>query len=814
MAERKKPSGAQYRKRKVEQQREQEKQKGSLLKFICRQDSTKEDSNGGQIPTDMEAEEISNVVDNDNVMMSETLSYSTVPVSHAFNGQLNNSLEEHVQQASEEKTDNVIPQNPALWPLLINHNTRAIIVERGPQQIKDISFPNDKNNRKFSVFHYLRKLPNGEELCRSWLLYSVLKDSVFCFCCKLFSMKAIGISSLTHTGSSDWKNMAAILSSHEKSPEHLQNYQKWKELHQRLQRDSTIDAEILRKMKNEEKYWQQILKRLIALVRVLGEQNLAFRGTNETLYSANNGNFLKFVQYLAIFDPLMNKHLRKISNKELHTHYLGKDIQNELIQLLGNAIKKEIIQTANAMKYFSIVLDGTPDCSHVEQMTIIIRFVKVDSLKKEFSIKEHFLGFVPLKKTTGAYMEETIIQQLEEMELPIDNLRGQGYDNGANMIGKNNGVQKKILNINPRALFVPCSAHTLNLVVNDAANCCLMATSFFDIVQRVYVYFLSSTHRLVVFTSHQPTLTVKPLSETRWESRIEAIKPLRYELGKIYDALLEIADDTSLTGSSGSTARSDAKALANSVAKFKFVVSIVVWSDIGFARMLVDAAEIAKDLEIPPTFEAEPRLRRRKKQFAYEAEDEPVQDPKQNFKVNFFFAILDTAIRSVEERFEQMRTIESVFGFLYHIHGLQSKTSQEILECCMKLESALQHGDNRDLVASDLCGKLQSFARRLSEETKSPQDVFRFILCQNLEDSLPNLCIALCILLTLPVSVASGERSFSKLKLIKTYIRSSMCQDRLVGLATLSIEHELADKLDLKDLVIDFAQKKARKVQF
>ena len=66
----------------------------------------------------------------------------------------------------------------------------------------------------------------------------------------------------------------------------------------------------------------------------------------------------------------------------------------------------------------------------------------------------------------------------------------------------------------------------------------------------------------------------------------------------------------------------------------------------------------------------------------------------------------------------------------------------------MKLESALQHGDLRDLVASDLSGELQAIARRLSGETKSPQDVFRFILCQNLEDSLPNLCIALRILLT------------------------------------------------------------------
>ena len=249
MAERKKSSGAQYRKRKVEQLREQEKQKGSLLKFICRQDPTNEDSNGGQIATDMEAEEIYNVVDN--VMMSETPSNSTVSVSHADDVQLNNYLEEHVQQAGEEKTGDVIPQDPALWPL-INHKTCAMLVERGSQQIKAFSFLNDKNNQKFSVFHYLRKLPNGEELCRSWLLYSVLKDSVFCFCCKLFSLKAIGISSLTHTGSNDWKNMSAILSSIEKSPEHLQNYQKWKELKQRLLKDSTIYAEILRKIKNEE----------------------------------------------------------------------------------------------------------------------------------------------------------------------------------------------------------------------------------------------------------------------------------------------------------------------------------------------------------------------------------------------------------------------------------------------------------------------------------------------------------------------------------------------------------------------------------
>jgi len=56
--------------------------------------------------------------------------------------------------------------------------------------------------------------------------------------------------------------------------------------------------------------------------------------------------------------------------------------------------------------------------------------------------------------------------------------------------------------------------------------------------------------------------------------------------------------------------------------------------------------------------------------------------------------------------------------------------------------------------------------------------------------------IALRILLTIPVTVASGERSFSKLKLIKTYVRSTMGDERLSSLAILSIENDIAENLD------------------
>ncbi|CAM5144655.1 unnamed protein product [Natator depressus] len=200
----------------------------------------------------------------------------------------------------------------------------------------------------------------------------------------------------------------------------------------------------------------------------------------------------------------MKEQLCKITAHETQVHYLGKNTQNKLIQILANAIKKKIVEAAHSAKYFSIILDCTPDVTHVEQMTMIIRFVDMEKSADEDNvnvlIKEHFLGFVPLKETTGAFMTETILQELDTMSLSVENLRGQAYDNGSNMKGKDNGVQSRMMEINPRAFFVPCSAHSLNLVVNDAARCCLEASSFFNLVQRVCVFFLGSTRRWDILT--------------------------------------------------------------------------------------------------------------------------------------------------------------------------------------------------------------------------------------------------------------------------------------------------------------------------
>jgi hypothetical protein len=81
-------------------------------------------------------------------------------------------------------------------------------------------------------------------------------------------------------------------------------------------------------------------------------------------------------------------------------------------------------------------------------------------------------------------------------------------------------------------------------------------------------------------------------------------------------------------------------------------------------------------------------------------------------------------------------------------------------------------------------------------------------------NSFTNAFVAYRIMLTIPVTVASAERSFSKLKLIKSYLRSTMSQQRLNGLALLAIEKEMLTEIDYNSLINDFASQKARKVNF
>ena len=115
-------------------------------------------------------------------------------------------------------------------------------------------------------------------------------------------------------GLSDWMNIGSLLKAHENSPDHTKHMVTWKELELRLKKGKTIDQVEMSLIEASRKRWREVLRRLIAIIQSLAERNLGLRGTVDTLHSQNNGNFLKEVELLAKFDPVMRQHVNQIES--------------------------------------------------------------------------------------------------------------------------------------------------------------------------------------------------------------------------------------------------------------------------------------------------------------------------------------------------------------------------------------------------------------------------------------------------------------------------------------------------------------------
>ena len=127
---------------------------------------------------------------------------------------------------------------------------------------------------------------------------------------------------------------------------------------------------------------------------------------------------------------------------------------------------------------------------------------------------------------------------------------------------------------------------------------------------------------------------------------------------------------------------------------------------------------------------------------------------------------------------------------------------------CLKLEFFLKHDVYYDIDGLDLFSKLKVLKEILQIKEYTSINILNYI---KMLDSFPNTCIAYRILLIIPITIASAERSVSKLKLIKSYLRSTMSQEKLSSLAILSIENEMLEELEYKNLISQFASQKQEK---
>jgi hypothetical protein len=534
----------------------------------------------------------------------------------------------------------------------------------------------------------------------------------------------------------------------------------WYDMHVRFGRNQTIDKVAQREIEKEKEHWRKVLFRIILIVKLLAKHNLAFRGTNSKLYQDSNGNFLGMVEMMAEFDPVIQEHVQRITNNDIHTHYLGHGIQNEVIDLLAAAIRSEIIRKIKESKYFSVILDCTPDISHQEQMSLIIRYV--DTSSDSVHIEESFLGFLDINDTTGQGLFDVLQNELKNLDLDIDNVRGQGYDNGSNMKGKNIGVQKKVLEVNPRAFYSACGCHSLNLALCDMAKNCGKAKDFFGIIQRIYTIFAKSTKRWQILKDNLSGLTLKPVSATRWESRVDSVKAIRFQMQDIREALLQVSDTDN-----DATICSEAKSLAtNELGDFEFIVAIVIWYGVlsavnlvskqlqakdmlidvaiekvqglisfftkyretGFPNAFESAKEIAREMDIEPAFRTKRKIKR-KRQFDETPDDDEIvaaQSREDSIRRDYFLPMVDQAIVSLTKRFEQYQGYENTFGFLFTSKKLCSLDDKSLLSCCARLQAALQSGDYSDIDGKELHMELKFLQDFIPKGDMGPLDILNF----------------------------------------------------------------------------------------
>ena len=246
---------------------------------------------------------------------------------------------------------------------------------------------------------------------------------------------------------------------HEKSPGHRNAMREYLDFAARLEKLRVIDYELQKHNASEKKKWRLIVERIVDVAFLLARQNIAFRSrrdegilnlVNDNAYETNYGNFLEVIRLLADYDVVLFEHLQNVRNKPNKVNYPSNKSQNETINLISSMIKKKIISEVKKAKYFTLMLDSTPDVSREDQIAEILRYVHINE-NKDVEIKEVFLGFFQVSEKNAASLVETVIEKLNDDGIDLNDCRGQAYDNAAVMSGVQTGVQKRILKINPQA---------------------------------------------------------------------------------------------------------------------------------------------------------------------------------------------------------------------------------------------------------------------------------------------------------------------------------------------------------------------------
>lgn len=672
---------------------------------------------------------------------------------------------------------------------------------------KEYNFRNDvASGKRPFLYHWFEQY--------DWVTYSPLKQGVFCRHCVMF--KPI----ITHgsfqgafilTPFQKYKDFHEAAKKHMLTQWHKNAIEKSKHFidichNKRKDIVLQLDEKTNRDISENRNKLLPILKSII----FCGIHDIPLRGKG-----SNQGNFQHLLDFrVDAGDMILKDHLEGCGKKAKYTSHR---IQNELVNTCGFVIKADVVHEINNSECFSVLADETADIAGIEQLSIGARYFCG-------SVKEAFLGFVQLKKCDAQSIAHAILQYLEDIGLDMSKLVGQGYDGCATMSGHIRGVQQIINDKYPKALFFHCSSHKLNLVINDLNKVSDIRNAIGTIKDIINFFRESPLRRQLV-----PNIGL--LCETRWSAKYKSIRKFNEHFLDLYNALQNL----STGNNTNSATKSRSYQLLAAVSSERFIVCLKIISKYSFLleptvniiqgisvnifdvrKHIQDLTDIFKNhrlthseifreifLDVKTTCDSlgldikMPRICNKQ----IHRSNIEAETPEIYFRRNIFCPYLDSLIESIEDRFSQKNS-NAYMLFKLHPKYISTLTSDNLVE--IETLYGLKNIKEEGLLWKDYIIK-KNIDKNISFEGLLELCTF-----------FPLVKKCLLIALAFPATTASVERSFSTLRRIKTWLRSTISEDRLDGLAMMSVYRERisSDIADFCSKVIDKFGRSKRNLQF
>lgn len=660
-----------------------------------------------------------------------------------------------------------------------------------------------------------------------WVRFDKGRDKVFCSVCEraVKDLKVVlpgsqnelsSVKAFVTEGFSNWKKALERFRTHENGNAHKFSVTSCCAVAASVNVMKTLSSAKSKEMEMARK----ALLAIISSIRFLGVQGLAIRGHEEKL-----SNFRQLLKLRCDDNEDLKHWLSRDSYK-----WLSHDIVEELITVMADEIVRHVIDDVKKAEFYALILDETADVAQKEQVSLSLRVAD-----DQFQISEKFIGFYEVSKTDSMSLFNVVQDVLLRFGLSLQQCRGQCYDGAASVSGRISGLQTKIREVEPRALFVHCSAHSLNLAVQDGLQCIPEIRNFLSLIREIIVFVRGSPKRLAWFETFQAPddNSLKPFCPTRWCVRICSLQTVV----KNYPALLQFLEEVSEQekGDTGAKADGFLNSLQLFQTYFLLRLSISVFSKLenlnmrlqkvsldfekvdgmisivkdsvneqrknGWEQLWTDIAEGAANLELSQP--VVPRLRKKPARFKDPATAHAFTSPEAYHRQTFFM-VLDQIHASLEQRFasKTLDTLKSVEKFMTTPHvGPDSVVSfyggdfdaQRLMLHKEMILDVIKNQSGRGL--PKCLSEVTQFLREA--EGKAPQELF------------PEYVRLLKCVLTVPTSTCTAERSFSSLRRIKSYLRSTMTARRLNSVAILHIHRDEAEKLDLNAVANAFISRGA-----